>query len=168
MHIVLDTCPAPACNLTPHDVHDLLAQLAAYQAHFVPAFARRDQVHWADVYLRGLLSGCARKSIEPMALHLDVPIRPLQHCIGQSTWATEPLIAQLHAQVGASLGHDDGVFLIDESGVVKQGADSVGVGHQYCGAVGKVAVHFPQYVWPIVRLARTAAMTNSAASVGIA
>jgi len=125
--------------LTPHDVHDLCDQLAAYQAHFVPAFARREQAHWADVYLRGLLSSCARKSVEPIALHLGVPIRPLQHFIGQSTWATEPLIAQLQRLVGASLGHDDGVFLIDESGVVKQGVDSVGVGHQYCGAVGKVA-----------------------------
>ena len=139
MPIVRDTCPAPACNLTSCDVHDLCDQLAAYQAHFTPAFARRDQVHWADVYLRGLLSSCTRKSIEPMALHLDVPIRPLHHFIGQSTWATEPLIAQLQQLVSESLGHDDGVFLIDESGVVKQGADSVGVGHQYCGAVGKVA-----------------------------
>ena len=139
MPIVRDTCPAPACNLTPCDVHDLRDQLAAYQAHFAPAFARRDQMHWADVYLRGLLRGCARKSIEPIALHLDVPIRPLPHCIGQSTWATEPLIAQLQRLVGESLGHDDGVFRIDESGVVKHGADSVGVGHQYCGAVGKVA-----------------------------
>ena len=30
-------------------------------------------------------------------------------------------------------------MLIDESGVVKQGAHSVGVAPQYCGAVGKVA-----------------------------
>ena len=29
--------------------------------------------------------------------------------------------------------------LIDESGVVKQGDDSVGVAAQYCGSVGKVA-----------------------------
>jgi SRSO17 transposase len=33
----------------------------------------------------------------------------------------------------------DGVVLIDESGVVKQGDDSVGVAAQYCGSVGKVA-----------------------------
>ena len=30
-------------------------------------------------------------------------------------------------------------MLIDESGVVKQGQDSVGVAAQYCGSVGKVA-----------------------------
>lgn len=37
------------------------------------------------------------------------------------------------------LGEADGVALIDESGVVKQGEHSVGVAPQYCGAVGKVA-----------------------------
>ena len=41
--------------------------------------------------------------------------------------------------MAATLGEEDGVALIDESGVVKQGDDSVGVAHQYCGSVGKVA-----------------------------
>jgi SRSO17 transposase len=35
-------------------------------------------------------------------------------------------------------------MLIDESGVVKQGQDSVGVAAQYCGAVGKVAKAVPK------------------------
>lgn len=140
MDIVLDTCPAPECNLTPRDVSGLLNQLAAYHAHFVPAFARCDQAHRAEMYLRGLLSDCERKSIEPMALHLGVPIRPLQHFIGQSTWSIEPIIAQHQLQVGSTLGEDDGAFLVDESGVVKQGHDSIGVAPQYCGSVGKVAI----------------------------
>jgi SRSO17 transposase len=38
-----------------------------------------------------------------------------------------------------TLGEVDGVMLIDESGVVKQGRNSVGVAPQYCGSVGKVA-----------------------------
>jgi SRSO17 transposase len=139
MDIVLETCPAPVCNLTPRDVSGLLDHLAAYHAHFAPAFARCEQAHSAEIYLRGLLSDCERKSIEPMALHLGVPIRPLQHFIGQSTWAAEPVVAQLQLLVGSTLGEDDGAFLVDESGVVKQGHDSVGVASQYCGSVGKVA-----------------------------
>ena len=139
MDIVLDTCPMPECNLTPRDVRGLLDRLATYHAHFAPAFARCDQARWAEVYLRGLLSDCERKSIEPMALHLGVPIRPLQHFISQSTWSIEPIIAQHQQLVGATIGEQDGAFLVDESGVVKQGQDSVGVDHQYCGSVGKVA-----------------------------
>src|SRR5262245_58119231 len=139
MDIVLDTCPAPECNLTPRDVSGLLDQLAAYHAHFAPAFARSAQSEHSQMYLRGLLSMCERKSIEPMALHLGVPIRPLQHFIGQSIWSIEPIIAQHQLLVGSTLGEEDGAFLVDESGVVNQGHDSVGVDHQYCGSVGKVA-----------------------------
>ncbi|MFL5807515.1 MAG: IS701 family transposase [Roseiflexaceae bacterium] len=139
MDIVLDTCPAPVCNLTSRDVSGLLDQLAAYHAHFGPAFARSDQTYRAEMYLRGLLSKSERKSIEPMALHLGVPIRPLQHFIGQSTWSIEPTHAQHQLLVGSTLAEEDGVFLVDECGVVKQGHDSVGVAPQYCGSVGKVA-----------------------------
>jgi len=139
MDSVLDTCPVPECNLTPRDVAGLLDHLAAYHAHVGPAFARSEQIYRAEMYLRGLLSSCNRKSIEPMALHLGVPIRPLQHFIGQSTWPIEPIVAQHQRLVGATLGEEDGTFLIDESGVVKQGHDSVGVAPQYCGSVGKVA-----------------------------
>jgi SRSO17 transposase len=139
MDIVLDTCPAPECNLTPRDVSGLLDQLVAYHAHFAPAFARSDQTERAEIYLRGLLSACERKSIEPMALYLDVPIRPLQHFIGQSTWSIEPIVAHHQRLVGSTLAEQDGVFLVDECGVVKQGHDSIGVAPQYCGSVGKVA-----------------------------
>jgi SRSO17 transposase len=41
--------------------------------------------------------------------------------------------------VATTIGEPDGVLLVDESGVVKQGRDSVGVAPQYCGSVGKVA-----------------------------
>ncbi len=37
------------------------------------------------------------------------------------------------------MGEADGVILVDESGMVKQGDASVGVGSQYCGPMGKVA-----------------------------
>ena len=49
------------------------------------------------------------------------------------------MIAIHQRLVAETLGEEDGVALIDESGVVKQGDDSVGVAAQYCGSVGKVA-----------------------------
>ena len=48
MDIVLDTCPMPACNLTPRDVRGLLGRHATYHAHFAPVFARCDQARWAE------------------------------------------------------------------------------------------------------------------------
>ena len=37
------------------------------------------------------------------------------------------------------LGADDGVVILDETGVVKKGRDAVGVARQYCGPLGTVA-----------------------------
>jgi SRSO17 transposase len=68
-----------------------------------------------------------------------VNVRDLQHFLGQSAWAIEPVIARHQQLIAETLGDPDGIVLIDESGVVKQGTDSVGVTRQYCGAVGKVA-----------------------------
>jgi len=137
--IVAETCPAPTCNLSPRDVASLMDHLAAYHAHFASAFARPEQAWWADQYLRGLLSTAPRKSIEPMALTLGLPIRPMQHFISQSAWRVAPILDRHQALVAQTLGEDDGVYLVDESGMLKQGDDSVGVARQYCGSVGKVA-----------------------------
>ena len=137
--IIIETCPAPECNLSEQDIEQFVAELTSYIELFRPGFARREQSEWSQVYVSGLLGTTVRKNIERMALELGVNVRSLQHYMGQSPWASEPLLAIYQAIVGQTLGERDGVMLIDESGVVKQGVDSVGVGAQYCGAVGKVA-----------------------------
>jgi len=86
-----------------------------------------------------LLGDSPRKTIERIALDLDVKVRNLQHFIGQSQWEKEPIVAIHQRLVGETLGEASGVVLIDESGMVKQGKNSVGVARQYCGSVGKVA-----------------------------
>ena len=139
MLIGAETCPAPVCTLVPRDVATLVADLAAYHALVAPLFCRSDQAEWAAHYLQGLLGDCPRTSIEPMALALGLNVRTMQHFIGQSPWATAPLVAAHQALVATTVGEADGVILVDESGVVKQGTDSAGVAYQYCGSVGKVA-----------------------------
>jgi len=96
-------------------------------------------VEWGRLYLKGLLGDTQRKTSERMALELQVNVRDLQHFLGQSPWSKEPVLVIHQRLLAESLGEVDGVMLIDESGVVKQGAHSVGVAPQYCGAVGKVA-----------------------------
>jgi SRSO17 transposase len=137
--IVIETCPAPECNLSEQDIQAYVEELASYIELFRPGFARSEQMAWSQVYVRGLLGTSARKNIEGMALEQGVKVRSLQHFMGQSPWASEPMLAIHQTIIGQTLGEKDGVVLIDESGVVKQGDDSVGVGAQYCGSVGKVA-----------------------------
>ena len=139
MLIGAETCPAPECTLAPRDVERLIDDLAAYHAHVAAAFARPEQAGWAAHYLHGLLGDCPRTSIEPMALALGLNVRTMQYFIGQSSWATPPLLTVHQTLVATTLGEPDGVLLVDESGVVKQGTDSVAVAPQYCGSVGKIA-----------------------------
>ncbi|MDR7436024.1 MAG: IS701 family transposase [Armatimonadota bacterium] len=123
----------------PRDIGELLEELEAYHALLAPAFARIEQWSWARVYLRGLLGEQSRKSIEPIALSEGVCVRTLQHFIGGSPWSMEPVLAVHHRLIAETIGESDAAVVVDESGVPKQGDDSVGVARQYCGALGKVA-----------------------------
>ena len=137
--IVMQTCPAPECNLSEKDVERFLEELANYMEMFGPAFQRIEQRMHSATYLRGLMGNATRKNVEQMALGLGDKVRSLQYFVGQSPWAAEPVIGIQQQAMGELLGEEDGVALIDESSAVKQGDDSVGVASQYCGSVGKVA-----------------------------
>ena len=135
----IETCPAPECNLDKKDVERSLKELTKYMKLFRPAFQRVEQTKKSQAYLHGLLGHATRKNVEQMALGLGEKVRSLQYFVGQSQWETEPVIAIHQGLIGETLGEEDGVALIDESSVVKQGAESVGVAAQYCGSVGKIA-----------------------------
>ena len=128
--IVTETCPAPECNLSEKDVERFMDEMRSYIALFAPAFQRTEQWEWSQAYVSGLLSDAARKNVERMALELGEKVRSMQYFIGQSPWKSDPVLAIHQKLVAESLGEADGVVLMDESGVVKQGADSVGVAAQ--------------------------------------
>jgi len=135
----IETCPAPACNLSDRDIEQFVEELDSYAKLFEPAFRRREQWVWGRAYLKGLLGDTQRKTVERMALEMGENVRDMQHFVGQSPWQKEPAVVIHQGLTAKTLGEAEGVMLIDESGVVKQGQDSVGVGSQYCGSVGKVA-----------------------------
>jgi SRSO17 transposase len=137
--IVTDNCPAPQCNLSEQDIEQFLDEMRDYLALFTSAFERPEQFTRSKTYVRGLLGDAARKNVEQMALGLGENVRNLQYFVGQSPWKTEPVFEVHQRLVAETLGEVDGVALIDESGVVKQGDCSVGVAAQYCGSVGKIA-----------------------------
>ena len=128
--IVTATCPAPECNLTDQDLGCFMDEMRVYVEMFEPAFRRPEQLEWSQSYMYGLLGDASRKNIERIALELGENVRSMQHFIGQSPWEAEPVLAIHQRQVGETLGEADGVALIDESSVVKQGEESVGVAAQ--------------------------------------
>jgi SRSO17 transposase len=102
---------------------------------------------WAEVYVRGLLLDGARKSIEPMARRLEAidakePLgvdyeQALQQLINQSRWDDRALRDRLARRILSEVGVG-GAVILDDTGFVKQGKDSVGVARQYSGTLGKV------------------------------
>jgi len=137
--IVNDICPSPDWNLAEEEIHQMVEELERYYHGFEPAFERSDQAAHGWVYLKGLLSDLPRKVTERIALRFGVNVRSLQHFIGQSAWSREGILQRHQVQVVETLGEEDGVVLVDESGMVKQGQHSVGVAWQWCGSVGMTA-----------------------------
>ncbi len=92
----------------------------------------------ATAYVEGLLIPGRRKSIEPMAERLGVNSQRLQQFITDSPWDEGAVWQAIRKEVIPHLEPLE-AWVVDETGWLKQGRHSVGVGHQYCGAVGKTA-----------------------------
>jgi SRSO17 transposase len=74
-----------------------------------------------------------------MALHVDGgTIRGLQRFISDVHWDEAQMRWNYHQLVANELGDPEGILMVDETGLVKKGKDSVGVARQYCGTLGKV------------------------------
>src|SRR5215813_11111025 len=129
----------PTFDLTPPDVEGLLEELWEFQSNFHDCFPRSEtRAHFFD-YMVGQLSPLERKSIEPMALHVEGgTVRGLQRFLSDVPWDEEHMRWTYHQLVAAAMGDPEGVLMFDETGFVKKGQDSVGVARQYCGSLGKV------------------------------
>jgi len=110
----------------------------------------------AQLYTQGVLVS-HRCNIEQICDNLLEPnYFQMQHFISDSNWSYRDAIDIAAKQTSSSLRKVKLTgFLIDETGTEKKGDKSVGVGHQYCGNVGKTAkgtlrglYHFKKvYIW---------------------
>src|SRR5579864_3179468 len=113
-------------------------RLQAFLADKVALLGRTERRQWAEVYVRGLLMEGQRKSIEPIAARVGEMDdgQGLQQFVNQSPWAWEPLQEVLALQMMDRL-LPEAVLIVDETSFPEQGAHSVGVARQYCGALGR-------------------------------
>jgi SRSO17 transposase len=114
--------------------------LERWCAPYLDAFEHKVRRRWAPVYLRGLLLPGERKSIEPIVERVAPDEKEqIHHFIAASTWDTAP-IEVVHAdRCNELVGGPDAHLIIDDTALPKKGSHSVGVAHQYCGALGKQA-----------------------------
>jgi len=99
------------------------------------------------VYAMGLLSSAERKSVEPIAtqawpgvLTARAAHERMLHFVGDSAWNDEAVRSEAAQYALAAMTQQEPiqVWIIDDTGFLKQGEHSVGVQRQYTGSAGKI------------------------------
>jgi SRSO17 transposase len=118
-------------------IRRLEPQLVQFLERFADCFGRRDTRAHFPVYVRGQLSELPRKSVEPMALAAEVPVRTLQEFLTHLTWDEDRMRQHVARIVAEEHADNESIGIIDETGWAKKGDQTPGVQRQYCGSVGK-------------------------------
>jgi len=123
------------------EIRRLAGYFDGYEARFARFFGRAETRRWAHEYLRGLLMDMERKNCWQIAEARKIPpehLKSLQHFLYGSPWQWEPVMDEMACLIYEHLGSEDGILVVDESGVRRWGSKSVGIARQYLGSVGKV------------------------------
>jgi len=142
-------------SMTRDEVRAAARRVSQWHDRFAPLFGRKEAQGHSRVYLKGLMSDQKRKSIEPIALQFargpngaaatQNEVVALQGFITESAWEVAKVFVEIQAVFAEELmptGKQSSigtVGVIDESGFVKAGRESVGVARQWCGRLGKAA-----------------------------
>lgn len=114
-------------------------ELEQLHGRIASRFARSEPRERALGYLRGLLSEVNRKNGWQMAEALgEATPYGTQRLLSGSRWDAGAVRDDLREYVARHLGSSEGVLIVDETGFVKKGTESVGVKRQYTGTTGKI------------------------------
>jgi SRSO17 transposase len=118
-------------------------EFGRYMAHLSEGLGHSDRHAGLRGYTSGLMSTLRRKSVEPMAAHMEPQNvrsrhQSLHHFVADSNWSDERMLLGVCQWVVPEMDFiDGGWWIIDDTGFPKQGRHSVGVARQYCGVLGK-------------------------------
>jgi SRSO17 transposase len=93
----------------------------------------------ALVYVRGLIEQGGRKSLQPTLLRLEesaARYESVQQFLADSPWRQELVVRACAERVAPEIGVL--AWVVDDTGIVKQGKHSPGVKRQYSGTLGQI------------------------------
>ena len=99
------------------------------------------------IYAMGILGDGERKSVEPIAARAcadpakaDAAHQSLLHFVANARWSDQAVrrVAATHAIDAITKHGAVEAWIVDDTGMLKQGKDSVGVQRQYTGSAGKI------------------------------
>jgi SRSO17 transposase len=126
-------------RLTAATVQEWSAELDGVGERIARHFPRAEPRRRAVGYVRLLLSDVERKNGWQMAERLgDANPFAVQHLLGRAVWDADAVRDELVHYVREHLGDPDGVLVVDETGFLKKGDQSVGVSRQYSGTAGRI------------------------------
>jgi SRSO17 transposase len=116
-----------------------LPELATYLTPFASLFRRSTSRESLERYVTGLLTDLPRKNCDTIAAAVAATsTERLQHLLTDATWDPQALDQQRVAALVAQ-SPPQGLLVLDDTGLPKQGRSSVGVARQYSGTLGKIA-----------------------------
>jgi SRSO17 transposase len=120
------------------EVQDWAAGLEEVHARIAGGFARSEPRMRVLAYLRGLIGQLERKNGWTLAEAAgEVSPDGMQRLLRTADWNADVVRDELRSYVIEGLGAD-GVLIVDETGFIKKGTRSAGVGRQYTGTTGKI------------------------------
>ena len=115
------------------------AELAALKERLGSLFHRAERRGRVGLYLDGLIGGVERKNGWQLAEHAgDAAPWRMQAVLGRGFWDAEQARDICRDYVVERLGDPSGVLVLDETGFLKKGTHSVGVGRQYSATAGRI------------------------------
>ena len=130
------TCPDPATAAVLADGEPVLKQLCD---RIAPRFARLEVRQRLPRYLGALLQPVERRNGWQIAEQAgEAAPDGTQRLLNAAKWDAEAVRDDLRAYVVEHLGEPQAVLVVDETGFLKKGTQSVGVKRQYSGTAGRV------------------------------
>jgi SRSO17 transposase len=121
------------------DVERWGGELRVLQTLLSPYFARSEPRQRAIAYIRGLLSDIPRKNGWQLAEQAGERTPDgMQRLLSSSAWNADALRDALQSYVREQLSDAQAVLVVDETGFLKKGDQSVGVKRQYSGTAGRI------------------------------
>ncbi len=114
-------------------------RLAGFVAEVARPFVLRVQRENGLLYVRGLVEQGGRKSLQPTLFRLDeTPARyeSMQQFVADSPWEPALLLRGCAERVAPEIGVV--AWIVDDTGIAKDGKHSPGVKRQYSGTLGKI------------------------------
>jgi len=124
---------------TERDVRRWSRELDQVAERIKGRFVRSEVQGRAASYLQGLVGHVPRKNGWQLAEFCgELSPKNVRHFIGRAKWNTDEVRDDLRGYVAEHIGQKDGMLIVDETGFLKKGTKSAGVGRQYSGTAGRI------------------------------